>query len=140
MMVAGVGFKKNASSEEILEALNQALQFHRLKHKDLDAFATLDEKSTQDSLCLVAKNLNIPVVPLSRERLKQFSSKTITKSETSMIIQGLPSLAETAALAAIGNHATLLGPRIKSKEATCALAIGMSDKQEDTAQPLGSQS
>jgi cobalt-precorrin 5A hydrolase len=36
---------------------------------------------------------------------------------------GTPSISETAALAAAGQHATLLGPRIAVGPVTCAIAV-----------------
>jgi cobalt-precorrin 5A hydrolase len=49
---------------------------------------------------------------------------TKTISPYSLAAIGLPSVAETAALAAAGRKARLLVPRVATKEATCAIAVG----------------
>ena len=48
----------------------------------------------------------------------------LTHSQRVLDLKGVPSVAETAALAAAGRGARLLAARVSNKEASCAIAIG----------------
>ena len=63
------------------------------------------------------------VLPQMRE-LVLAAERAKTVSMRSLAAKGLPSVAETAALAAAGRSARLIVPRVATKEATCAIAIG----------------
>jgi cobalt-precorrin 5A hydrolase len=45
-------------------------------------------------------------------------------SKRVFLLKGVPSIAETAAIAAAGRNARLLTKRVSNREATCAIAIG----------------
>jgi hypothetical protein len=51
------------------------------------------------------------------------SAGTLTHSELSQALAGVPSVSEAAALGAAGDGARLLGPRTVAGPVTCALAI-----------------
>jgi cobalt-precorrin 5A hydrolase len=64
----------------------------------------------------------VPLLPVPQRDLEDAASGTRTKSERVLALLGVPSLAETAALAAAGPTARLLVSRIAIGSVTCALA------------------
>ncbi|MBA3448684.1 MAG: cobalamin biosynthesis protein, partial [Pseudaminobacter sp.] len=52
----------------------------------------------------------------------ELSAETLSYSDLSLALAGTPSVSETAALAAAGQGARLLGPRLVLGSVTCALA------------------
>ncbi|MBY5931783.1 cobalamin biosynthesis protein [Tateyamaria omphalii] len=115
MIVAGFGFNTQASAESVADALAQ----HAVTP---DAVATLEEKA--GALRVLAKDLDVPVLPVSRDVAA--AQTTVTRSKRSTAEKGTPSVAEATALAAAGPGATLIGPRTISNDrmATCAIAQG----------------
>jgi cobalt-precorrin 5A hydrolase len=59
---------------------------------------------------------------VAAKRPDEGASQTLTHSELSQALAGVPSVSEAAALAAAGEGARLLGPRIVVGPVTCALA------------------
>jgi cobalt-precorrin 5A hydrolase len=68
-----------------------------------------------------------PLLPngekVAAKRPDEGAVQTLTHSQLSQALAGVPSVSEAAALAAAGEGARLLGPRIVVGPATCALAI-----------------
>ncbi|MGD9512219.1 MAG: cobalamin biosynthesis protein [Geminicoccaceae bacterium] len=122
MIVAGFGFRQGASSGDILAALDAALAAHG--RREVAALATSQDKAAEPGLLAAGRALGRPVTALPQEKLLAVAHQTLTRSDRSMEATGLPSLSEAAALAAAGEAARLLGPRVVVGAATCALAEG----------------
>ena len=121
MIVIGIGCKKGIGSDEILSAISAAREKYAPQappHK----IATIADKQNEQGIIDAAKNLGIPIVFLSQEQLTTFAKKTLTSSDRVMELKAVPSVAETAALAAAGEQAELLGPRLVVGPVTCAIA------------------
>ena len=58
-----------------------------------------------------------------RRVARAVSLRALTRSKPSLAASGTPSVSETAALAAAGQDATLLGPRVSVGPVTCAIAV-----------------
>ena len=56
--------------------------------------------------------------------LERMSSQVLTPSARVLETKGVPSIAEASALVAAGRNACLLGARIATDIATCAIAVG----------------
>ena len=119
MIVAGFGFRQDAGLESLLDALHLASE-----GREVDRLAAPKDKSEGAVFQALADRLNLPVVAVAPDALA--AQTTITMSPASMDARGTSSVAEAAALAAVGDGGRLLGARVVStdRQATCALAEG----------------
>lgn len=111
VIVAGFGYRSGATVESLSDAYRRA-------GGGADVAATVADKVA------LVERLGLPVVALTPKALA--AVQTVTRSEASMAARGVGSVAEAAALAAAGQGARLLAPRVISEDgrATCALAVG----------------
>ncbi|WP_296524640.1 cobalamin biosynthesis protein [Rhodoplanes sp.] len=123
-MVAGVGFRRDASAAEILAAVRLALDVAGVADKTLDALATAAFKAEEVGAHEAAAHLKIPLIVCAPPEMERVADKTFTRSARVQAAVGVPSVAEAAALAAAGPGSKLLGARVATKTATCAIAIG----------------
>lgn len=128
MIAAGVGCRVGCSVEQVILAVTQALDTAGRTLDDVRALYTADFKATEAGLLGAAELLDKPLVMLPLEQLKAHASAALTASARVAARFGVPSVAETAALAGAstfapcGAQTRLLGPRHVSGDATCALA------------------
>lgn len=121
MIVAGFGFRAEASVFSLISAYQQA----RKGAPPVTHLAAPADKV--DLLAELANLLDLSLIAVPSERLAQVS--TLTASTVARAARGVGSVAEASALAAFGNErATLAGPRHISRDrmATCAIAMGVS--------------
>ncbi len=124
MMVAGLGFRRSTSAEEIEAAIALALGKLDLALASLDALATLADKAEERGLQMVARRLALPLIACSREELRAVTDRIVTPSPRAEASIGVPSVAEAAALVAAGASSRLRVPRVATGAATCAIAEG----------------
>lgn len=125
MIAAGIGCRTGCSVEQVVGVVTQALAAAGRTLADVRALYTADFKATEAGLLGAASLLDKPLVPLPIEQLKAHAGATLTASARVAELFGVPSVAETAALAGASTFARrgrLLGPRQVSGDATCALA------------------
>jgi cobalt-precorrin 5A hydrolase len=122
MMVAGIGCRKGVSAEQILAAIDTALAHFSFERSALRALATGETKATEEGLVTASEQLRLPLRVIDDAELKGADAKVMTRSGRSLRWAGVGSLAEAAALAAAGENATLLGPRLAAGPVTCAIA------------------
>ena len=131
MIAAGIGCRAGCSVEQVVLALTQALAAAGRTIDEVRALYTAEFKATEAGLLRAAELLDKPLVALPLEQLKAHASATLTASARISGLFGLPSVAETAALAGAsgfahrGARSRLLGPRHVSGDAACALAIAV---------------
>lgn len=120
MKVAGLGFRAEASVASLRAALAAAGGAEGVK-----ALATSEAKAGAAVMLALAAELELPVVGVSTADLA--AQVTLTESARVREKTGAGSLAEAAALAAIGSNARLMGPRAVSGDhmATAAIAVGV---------------
>ena len=118
MIVAGFGFRSAATGGSLMDAFTIA------GIQTVDAIATADDKSQTSTFAEFAKSIGARIIPVSAQNLSD--AQTPTKSLASQTHRRAGSVAEAAALAAIGKGAKLLAPRSISQDrmATCAIAQG----------------
>ncbi len=121
VIVAGIGFRRNAKADDMVAAITTALDHAGLSVAALSAVATSEVKASEAARAAAAA-IGVPLVAVGQADLEAAAPRTLTKSERSIAAAGVPSLAEAAALAAAGPDARLLRPRIVVGPATCALA------------------
>jgi cobalt-precorrin 5A hydrolase len=111
-------------------AIRAALAGHGVPAKALAAIATSAAKSTEAGIAGAAAHLGVPLLPVQQSDLENAASGTRTRSERVLALLGVPSLAETAALAAAGPNSRLLGVRVAMGSVTCALAESAAPPEE----------
>ncbi|TGS51866.1 cobalamin biosynthesis protein, partial [bacterium M00.F.Ca.ET.179.01.1.1] len=62
MMVAGIGSRKGVSVEEVLAAIETALEAHGLAMTALSALATIEFKRNEEAIFAAGRELNLPVI------------------------------------------------------------------------------
>lgn len=124
MIAAGIGCRRGTPAEEIEALVRQALAAHAPEVATPDVLATAADKAAEAGIGDAARRFGIPLVSFDREMLAARSDAVLTRSPRVEALIGVPAVAEAAALVAAGFGARLLGPRLASARATCALAIG----------------
>ena len=124
MIVAGVGYRREASADELERIVRMALGLFDLPVERLDALATESEKATEHAFVEVARRLSVRFVACTVDELDLVAGRVLTPSKLVLKAKGLPSIAEGAALVAAGREGRLLGTRVATEHATCAIAIG----------------
>ncbi len=122
MIVAGVGCKRGAPAPDIEAAVRAALARANIDARGLDVIATITTKRDEAGIQAAAEKLGVSVVVVADADLQSASDRTETRSERVLVLTGVRSVAEAAALAAAGPAARLVSPRLVVGAATCALA------------------
>jgi len=124
MIVAGVGFRRGASADEIEKVVRLALGVFQLPIERLEMLATESEKATEPAFAEGARRLAVKVTACTVEDLDRVAGQVLTPSKLVLESKGVPSIAEASALVVAGRNAKLLGTRVATALATCAIAIG----------------
>ncbi len=111
MITAGIGCRKGCSAAEIIALIQSAGR--------PDCLAAPGFKRDEPGLLQAAASLGLPLHFVCDKALARAQPHCLTRSAAVACATGHASIAEAAALAGGG---TLLGPRIASANATCALA------------------
>jgi cobalt-precorrin 5A hydrolase len=117
----GIGCKKGCPSEAIIALVARAMAAASCTGMDARLF-THAAKKNEPGLADAAKALGLPLVFLDGDVLQQASLRAATRSPKVMTLFGLPSIAETAALAGAGPSSILLLARMSEGRASCAIA------------------
>jgi cobalt-precorrin 5A hydrolase len=124
VIVAGIGSRKGVSATEVIAAIEAALKAHGLAKPALSLLATARMKRDEAGIIAAGAALNVPLILIDDDVLKDMSPRTLSHSEASLSVAGVGSVSEAAALAAAGEGARLAGPRIAVGPVTCAIAFG----------------
>lgn len=115
-IVAGIGARGAATSDEVLALLDRALARALHSRADLVALVTLDKKAAHPALQQAAQMLGLPLVPVPEADMQRAVANPSSRVAHYL---GLPSVAEAAAFA--------FGPPLLEKQrganVTCALAL-----------------
>lgn len=127
MSTAGIGCRRGCDVREIVEALERALSAAGEHARDLQMLCAPEFKREERGLALAASHFARPLVFLPLSRLQAQSAFALSASQHTQRRFGVPSIAETAALAGAlqltaAERARLLGPRQLVGGASCALA------------------
>ncbi|MBL8653599.1 MAG: cobalamin biosynthesis protein [Alphaproteobacteria bacterium] len=121
IVTIGIGCKRGASSNEVLELVRATLAKARVAPGSVGCIATLDRKEGEAAIDTVATALGVPVRFFSATELAA-ETRIAHPSESVAEAIDTPSVAEAAALLAAGSGAKLIVPKRKSARATCAIA------------------
>ena len=127
MIAAGLGCKRGCSSGDVLLALEAALASAGRALSEVQALYAPEFKAEEPALSAAAQHLGKPLRLLPMADLQLQAAHALTHSEQVSARFGVPSIAETAALAGActreRSRASLLGPRQIAGGASCALAV-----------------
>jgi cobalt-precorrin 5A hydrolase len=122
MIVAGIGCRRGTPAATIMAAIEAALAHSALPRAAVAVVAAPASKHGEPGIAAAAAALGVPLVLVAQSDLEAAAQRTATRSERVVALMGVPSVAEAASLAAGGEAARLLAPRIVFGSATCALA------------------
>lgn len=122
MIVAGVGCRRGALAPDIEAAIRAALDRAGVASDALRCIATTAAKNGEAGIAVAAEKLGVELVLVPDADLIAASDRAATRSARVQALTGVPSVAETAALAAAGPAARLISPRLIVGGVTCALA------------------
>jgi cobalt-precorrin 5A hydrolase len=122
MIVAGVGCRRGVQPGEVKAVILAALEQAGIAVSALGAIATIDAKRREKGIEVAASVMRVPLVLLPLADLVAVRTRAVTRSPRVEALIGVPSVAETAALAAAGPSSRLVVPRIAAGPATCAIA------------------
>ncbi|HMR33140.1 MAG TPA: cobalamin biosynthesis protein [Geminicoccaceae bacterium] len=117
--VVGIGCRKGASAEQI----ERAVALAEAQARGVSAMATGGTKRAETGLIEAGSRLGLPVVFVASADLAAAAPRAASRSSHVEAVLGLPSLAETAALAAAGPGSRLLAPRRTVGDVTFAVAV-----------------
>lgn len=127
LLIAGFGCRKGCSLAELEQLLMCALELHGLELAALGGLASSLHKHQEGGLRELAIRLQLPLNWLSENDLQQYDHALSERSALSLQHTGSAGVAEASALAqaerASGQPAALIGPKLRSGNATCALAF-----------------
>jgi cobalt-precorrin 5A hydrolase len=121
VIVAGLGFSSICRAEDLVALVCRAEALTRLRASHL---ATLSPKAGVEALQRAAVLLKAEIAAVPAEAAQAVQPLCPTPSERAEAELGLASVAEGCALAAAGEGAWLVLPRIANARATCALVVG----------------
>jgi cobalt-precorrin 5A hydrolase len=124
MIVAGVGCRRETSADEIEQVVRMALGIFKLPAKRLDAIATEAGKASDPAFPEAARRLAVKLMACTVDDLDGVAGQVLTPSKLVLETKGVPSIAEASALVVAGRNGRLLGSRVATASATCAIAIG----------------
>jgi cobalt-precorrin 5A hydrolase len=121
MLAIGVGCRAGCPAEAIATLVQRALSSAGVSGSP--ALFTSVDKHREAGIAAAAVRLALPLVYLPRASLEAAAPDAQTRSERVVSLFGVPSIAETAALAGAGPGAKLIVPRMAADGATCAIAM-----------------
>ena len=124
MIVAGVGFRRDTSADEIERVVLTALGAFKVARASLDAIATETAKAAEPGVVEAARRLSVALVECATGDLEKVAGAVLSPSNLVLETKGVPSIAEASAVVAAGRNARLLGARVATARATCAIAVG----------------
>lgn len=116
-IVAGVGCRKNTSTEDILALVEQGLKAKELFPEALGEILTISEKMKEPGLMQAARELDVQLAEVPRKTLLSLEGPFTTSAAARHF--DIPGVAEPCAASA----GDLLGKRITSKTCTAAFSL-----------------
>ncbi|MFC7397028.1 cobalamin biosynthesis protein [Chelatococcus sp. GCM10030263] len=120
-IVAGFGFRQAATAEDFDAALAATLAAAGMPVAVVGAIAVPEAKHSP-AVEVFAAMRALPLMAVSRDDMQRAAPGCATHSARSEAAQGVPSVAEAAALAGAGTGADLIQARVATAVVTCALA------------------
>lgn len=123
LIVLGIGCKKNKSKDDILNAINIALNNLNLPIERINLISTASIKKDESGIKEISKELNKKLVIVDIEDIKNFKCKYCSKSKFVKKVFGIDGVCEQSALITAGSESQLIHKKIGINGVTIALAI-----------------
>lgn len=120
ILAIGIGCRSGCPAQTIVALVRRVMA--QAGEDGIAALFTAVEKRSEAGIAAAAAELGLPLVYLPRAALEAAAPAAETRSERVVALFGVPSLAETAALAGAGHGAALVVRRVSEGGATCAAA------------------
>ena len=121
-MVIGAGCARGCTPQELSDLFHNAIQAAEIDPAMISAIGSLDLKADEPAMLSLAKQLNVPFRVFDKDTLATFSDKVTDPSDIVEAEVGTPSVSEASALALAGEGAELVVSKVKSANATIAIA------------------
>jgi len=118
----GLGCARNAAPEGLWQLVSETLKAHDIAPGAIACVATIDLKADEPAILEAAARLGVPLRLFTPEELEAQSARLANPSDVVFAEVGCHGVSEGAALAAAGETAALTVEKVKTDEATCALA------------------
>jgi cobalt-precorrin 5A hydrolase len=126
MAVIGIGTTSRVTVEDLLAIIEAAkIRMRKLpsaREGGITILAALDRPAINPILADAARLAGLRLLLTELDQLRAAAPLCLTHSEKSMKQYGIPSVAEAAALAALGPGATILLPRFCGRNTTASVA------------------
>jgi len=122
VLALGLGCARGASADEIMALVETSLAEQCLAAAAIGVVVSIELKADEPALHEITARLGVPARFFSAAELLAETPRLATPSEAVFHETGCYGVAEGAALAAVGAEGTLIVPKRKSAQATCAVA------------------
>ena len=122
-VMVGAGCIRDCAPEELTELVMRELESANVNKAAIAGVFSIDLKADEPAIHALAAALDVPFRVYDAQQLAAQAPNLANPSETVEREVGTPSVAEAAALAAAGEGGTLIHPKVKSTNATMALAL-----------------
>ncbi|MBB3354220.1 cobalt-precorrin 5A hydrolase/precorrin-3B C17-methyltransferase [Rhizobium sp. BK049] len=122
--VLGLGCERGTPAAEVLALAVAALEAVGISADELAAIASIDSRRQEAAILAVARQFAVPALFFDAPRLERETPRLRNPSAVVFARVGCHGVAESAAFAAIGDDAELVLGKIKSAQATAAVARG----------------
>ena len=126
VLALGVGCARGCAPADLAALVEATLAEARLSRDAVAVTASIDLKEDEPAVIALAELLGVPMRVFPAARLADETPRLITPSDRVFAEVGCHGVAEAAALAAAGPAGTLIVPKRKSADATCAIALAPS--------------
>lgn len=127
MIAIGIGANSRAHKDDFVTALAEGLR----EVGGVDAVATFDAAIFASSVEDAASRLSVRYCPVTLAALRERSGDCVTRSERTLSLFGVASIAEAAALAGAGPGSHLIMPRRIVGNITIAAAQSRDERGTD---------
>lgn len=121
-VMVGIGCARGCAADEVAALFDKALASAHLHPAMVAAIGSLDLKADEPAILTLARELDVPFRIFDAPSLSQWADKVSDPSEVVQAEVGTPSVSEASALALSGEGAELIVTKIKSENATIAIA------------------
>lgn len=118
----GLGCRAGATGDELIALAETALRQASLERGALGILASFDARQNDPGIVAVARHFGLPTIFYDAARLEMETPRLKTPSAAVFAAIGCHGVAESAALAAAGPFAILILAKIRSGQATAAIA------------------
>ena len=122
VLALGLGCERGCAPDELVQLAQRTLDDAGLAREALACVASLDLKADEPAVIAAADALGVPLRLFDAATLERETPRLSAPSEAVFRAVGCHGVAEAAALACAGAHATLAQPKTKSARGTCAVA------------------